>query len=79
MDKNTVGVVTRGRMKKDLNDLSRFSYSHFLPFIVRIHSHNIMASITKKGKRKKEREEDEPEARVSEPFAKGGVVIFCGF
>lgn len=51
--KNTVGVATRGRMKKDLNDLSRFSYSHFPPFTARTHPHKHNGQCTKKRGEKK--------------------------
>lgn len=53
--KNMDGVATRGRMKKDLNDLSRFSYFYFPSFTVRTHPHKYNGQYTKKkgGEREK--------------------------
>lgn len=76
--KKTVGVATRGRMKKDLNDLSRFSYFYFPSFTVRTHPHKYNGQYTKKGEREGEKGR-KAKARVSEPFAEGGMSFSAVF
>lgn len=71
-----VGVATCGRMK-DLNDLSRFFYSYFPSFTARTHPHKYNGQYTKKkGEREKGRK---AKARVSEPFAEGGMSFSAVF
>lgn len=49
LGKNTVaGLRLAGERRRILNDLSRFSYSHFLPFTARTHSHKYNGLCTKK-------------------------------
>lgn len=73
--KTLVGAATRGRMKKDLNDLSRFSYFHFPP-LRHAHIHiSIMASMRKRDRGKGRK----AKARVSEPLAEGGMSFSAVF
>lgn len=84
MGKNTVaGLRLAGERRRILNDLSRFSYSHFLPFTARTHSHKYNGLYTKKrGGREEGRGREggrEAKARVSEPFAEGGMSFSAVF
>lgn len=76
--KTRSGCDLRGRMKKDLNDLSRFSYSHFPPFTARTHPHKYNDQYIRKKEEKGEKGR-EAKARVSEPFTEGGMSFSAVF